>query len=207
MTGSYSPLEALTAVFVLFGLFVVGWGFRHAPDGRMAFARPIRAKMYRRRVVQITVYCAIFLVIGMSTAVLATVDGILWPPTVGAAVVAVSACFTVSALSWLIFHQAFGWADFERIVGQKPLVPEDATAVELSLEARPLVHDAINLTAVIIADLSLAQNNGDPWKSYEVIKSVLPKLYRLAVIQTEVSRLIREPSLEIRPPKEGMGGE
>lgn len=188
---AFSPLEALTAVCTIFGVYLTIWAYGRTPDGITAFAGPIRARMLLRRRIQLGVYGIVFLVIMGATLTLGTIEGV-YPPSLGAIAVAAESILPVLALCWLIWHQASGWIEFHRITMEQPLsIAADGSAYELSSDVRPYIHDLNNVMMLTVGNLSLSMTDGDLEKK---APEILDGMMRAIELQQQIQAIIREPS-------------
>lgn len=137
----FSPLEAMRAGFAVIVACIVSVAFWRAPDGRMAFASPIRRRMVRVRRIQMAIYFSVALVWFGQAMSAATVES-PWPPSWAAIVQTFAVSYTVLSLAFVAVYQYKKWSDFERIIGDMPLIPDiDDAGIQASIESRPIMHE------------------------------------------------------------------
>lgn len=155
----FSPLEALRAVCSIVSACISAVLFWRATDGSMAFARPIRWRMVRVRRAQMAMYTTICLAWIGQAAVAGTVES-PWPPTWPAITLTAAVLYTVIAIGLMAIYQYAKWADFERTVGDMPLIPDlDTAGVQTSIEARPILHDISTHMTIVLGHVSLLRND------------------------------------------------
>jgi hypothetical protein len=155
--GTTNVLEALRLVLALLLILAAGVGFVRATDGRLAFSWAIRARMLRRRRVQMAVFLSIAIMWGLQTTLAANTPD---APVLSLPAIGVSLCtiYTLLSLGLLALHQFRGWSAFQEIV-TRPLQPsqlEEATAA-----GRDLGHLASNELTIVLGVLEIvAQEPG-----------------------------------------------
>lgn len=203
--GSLSPLEALRAIAIAIGLWAATWGHRHAPDGRMAFPRPIREGMITRRREQMVTYLRVMvaLVVGVVTAGLTEN---VYPMTFATLITNVVYLYVTVEITILILRQTMGWVEFERIVGSSPLVPSaDEITSQTSFEARDILHEAHNRTTEVVLKVDELRLRDDvPMVVLFALHEVQTALLDISTLQHAAHVLVRSQTAQ-NPTKEDAG--
>jgi hypothetical protein len=149
--GPLSLLEGIRLVLVLVGAVAATWGYLHAADGLLAFARPLRTRMRNRRRQQMAGYCVGAVAIGAETIIAALTPD---PATLSTPALGVNLVLIVILIRdlWLVIMQAGGWVGLHELLAGQPLIPsiEDATGA-----GRELGHLAMNELTIIVGVLEI----------------------------------------------------
>lgn len=200
--GPFSPLEALRAVFGIIAILVHVYALSRAHEGRGAFALPIRDVMLRRRKISITISASICLVWVAQAFDAGSVFG-TWPPTPQSINLSLAVMYTVTALGVIAWHQLSGWASFERLVGIRPLYPSgvDKAGYVASIETRPILHDAQDITMMVIGELDLATS---PEQLWSIRRDLMERMHRLGELQSQAQTLVQSLSKPMPGDEGGM---
>jgi hypothetical protein len=151
-----SALEALRILLACACFAVALWGCLHAGDGRMAFARPIRAEFVRGRREQMGAYLAIALMLGAQAVVVANVPESEGLPPVPAISGNLAQIVVLAILLALMLRRLDTWARHEAVMGEQPLVPDGAERLtEAARLGRPMIHAINNDLSIVVGTLDL----------------------------------------------------
>lgn len=148
-----SLFEAIRLLLVVIAIGCAVWAIFHSSDGNLAFAAPIRERMVRRRQWQAMAYIAIEMILGFQATVAALTPGSA-TLSIPMLTVSVASILILIILIWITLAQALGWAEFQRLIMDRPLDPDsEELASEVNIDGRQLLHQIrndLNITAGVI---------------------------------------------------------